>query len=326
MPSDDLARVCFGSTDLQVSRLCQGTAFRSMPREEQPRGVQVLEHCLEVGVNFFDSAIAYGWGGAESCLGRAIAGRRDQAVICTKVPSSQPPPEVGGSGVTEAYTGAYLTDQLEGSLRRLGTDYVDLFLLHHTEKGGTPPAVVAAAMDELVRSGKTRYWGVSNHSGNEVQEYVDAAAAVGTAPPVGTEDYYNIAGNQLMDSGKSRTAWLERDLFPVTRKAGLGLIAFSPVDCGALAPGKEGDAGPALKALIQTIDGVAGDLGLARATVCVAWVLTHPEVTSVLAGSESEEHVDQNLAGTTLELPSDALSTLNGASVEFRRRREEQGG
>ena len=144
-----------------------------------------------------------------------------------------------------------MTDELEGSLRRQGTDYVDLFLLHHTEKGGTPPAVVAAAMDELVRSGKTRYWGVSNHSGNEVQEYVDAAAAVGTAPPVGTEDYYNIAGNQLMDSGKSRTAWLERDLFPVTRKAGLGLIAFSPVDCGALAPGKEGDAGPALKALIQ---------------------------------------------------------------------------
>ena len=101
-------------------------------------------------------------------------------------------------------------------------------------------AAVAAAMDQLVSSGKTRYWGVSNHCGNEVQEYVAAAAAAGTAPPAGTEDYYNIAGNQLMDSGRSRTAWLERDLFPVTRKAGLGLIAFSPVDCGALAPGKEG--------------------------------------------------------------------------------------
>ena len=79
-------RVPFGHTNLQVSRLCQGTAFRHLPRADSPEGLAVLHHCFDQGINFFDSAQAYGWGGAEEVLGRAIVGRRDQVVICTKVP------------------------------------------------------------------------------------------------------------------------------------------------------------------------------------------------------------------------------------------------
>ena len=96
--------VRFGQTDLYVSRLCQGTAFRNMPRAaDNPMGLRVLQHCLEVGVNFFDSSNAYGWGGAEETLGKAIVGRRDQAVICTKVAASYAPEKEEQSGETGAF-------------------------------------------------------------------------------------------------------------------------------------------------------------------------------------------------------------------------------
>ena len=324
MSSFAVSQVTFGSTDLQVSRLCQGTAFRNIPREDLPKGVKVLRHCLDRGVNFFDSAIAYGWGGAESCLGTAVAGRRDRAVICTKVPASHAPVEFGGSGEPAAFPESYLTEQLEGSLRRLQTDYVDLYLLHHRDKNGTTAREIATTMDGLVKSGKIRYWGVSGHKGAEVQEYLDLTESMGLAPPAGTEDYYNIAGESRTAEGEPRMALLEQDLFPVLRQAGMGLLAFSPVDCGALAPGRENQAGPALSGLIEVIDAVAADLGAERASVCVAWVLTHPEATSVLAGSESEEHVDHNLAGTLLDLPEEALATLNRANAEYRRRQLEE--
>ena len=312
-------RVRFGQTDLQVSRLCQGTAFRHLPRADDPRGEQVLRHCLERGVNFFDSAIAYGWGGAETLLGKTIAGCRDQVVICTKVPASYAPKEEGGSGERAHFTRDYLFEQAEGSLERLGTDYLDLYLLHQPDHF-TPAAEIVGSMDELVQTGKIRYWGVSNHSGAQVSEYVELEKTTDTAPVAGTEDYYNIAGESRNPQGESRMLKLEQEVFPVLRHAGLGLLAFSPMDTGNLAPGQPVEPGSPLEDLIEVLDQVAGELGVARATVCTAWVLTHPEVSSVLAGSESPEHVDHNLAGTELELPEPALETLNAANAQYRER------
>ena len=126
--------VRFGQTDLYVSRLCQGTAFRNMPREVDTMGLRVLQHCIEVGVNFFDSSNAYGWGGAEENLGKAIAGRRDQVVICTKVAASYAPEKEDSPGKPARFTRDFLFEQAEGSLRRLQTDYIDLYLLHQPDK------------------------------------------------------------------------------------------------------------------------------------------------------------------------------------------------
>ena len=312
-------RVRFGPTDLYVSRLCQGTAFRHLPRADDPRGLEVLHHCLDRGVNFFDSAIAYGWGGAETVLGKAIAGRREKAIICTKVPASQAPAEFGGSGEPAVFTRDYLFEQAEGSLARLGTDYLDLFLLHQPDKV-TPAAEIIGPMDELVQSGKVRYWGVSNHSGVQIGEYLELAAQRGKAGIVGTEDYYNIAGEARTTEGESRMAKLEQEVFPILRSAGLGLLAFSPIDCGNLAPGSEVEPGSPLEGLIERLDEAAGELGAERSSVCVAWVLSHPEVTSVLAGSESTAHVDHNIAGTELELPAEILTRLNAANAAYRER------
>ena len=309
--------VRFGQTDLYVSRLCQGTAFRNMPREVDTMGLRVLQHCIEVGVNFFDSSNAYGWGGAEENLGKAIAGRRDRVVICTKVAASYAPEREDSPGEPARFTKDFLFEQAEGSLRRLQTDYIDLYLLHQPDKV-TPAAEIVDSMDALVQSGKIRYWGVSNHSPAQVSEYVELAQSTSKAPIAGTEDYYNIAGESVTDTGDSRVRQMEQEMFPMLRKSGLGLLAFSPLDTGHLVPGRNVDPDTPLATLIDVLDQVAQDLRVSRGTVCVAWVLTHPEVTSVLAGAERPEHVEDNFAGTEIVLPDEAIETLNAASAAYR--------
>lgn len=314
--------VRFGQTDLRVSRLCQGTAFRHLPRADDPRGLEVLHRCLDLGINFFDSSNAYGWGGAEQVLGRAISGRRSAVVICTKVAASHPPEREGAPGKPARFSRTYISEQLEGSLRRLGTDYVDLYLLHQPDSG-TPVAEIAERMQALVETGKIRYWGVSNHSAAQVSEYVE----LGTERPTiaGIEDYYNIAGTHLDAAGRSRVRVFEEEMFPLLRRADLGCLAFSPLDAGHLAPERTAEADTPLADLIKTLDQVANELGVPRATVCVAWVLSRPEITSVLAGSESLAQVEANLLGASLELPDEALTILDAARMSFRKRQAETG-
>ena len=172
--------VQLGNTDLRVSRLCQGTAFRDLPRAEDPRALRVLEFAIDRGITFFDTAIAYGWGGAERVLGRAIGGRRDQLVLCGKVPVRLE------SGTQVAYTRAYLHQQLEESLGRLGTDYLDLYLLHHVDEH-TPPAEICAAMDVLVKMGKVRYWGVSGWDAGQIAAAVEIARGTGGFGPISSQ-------------------------------------------------------------------------------------------------------------------------------------------
>jgi aryl-alcohol dehydrogenase-like predicted oxidoreductase len=311
MPTD---RVPFGRTDLQVSRLCQGTAFRHLPRADGPEGLAVLHHCLDQGINFFDSAQAYGWGGAEEVLGRAIKGRRDQVVLCTKVPPSLEPKSDDAPGERAHYTREHLTNRLEESLRRLQTDYVDLYLLHQRDPD-TPPEEIAAAMDALVQAGKTRHWGVSNHTAAEVETFHRLS------PIAGVEDYYNIAGTHCDEEGRSRVVIYEEEMLPLLKRTGLGCLAFSPMDTGHLAPQRPDDA--SLATLVAAIDQVAADLDTSRAAVCVAWVLRQG-LTCVLSGSESPAHVDENLQGTRLTLPTAALDILDQARKIFRSGQEEQ--
>jgi aryl-alcohol dehydrogenase-like predicted oxidoreductase len=301
----------FGTTALQVSRLCQGTAFRRLPRADDPRALEVLRHSMERGVNFFDTAQAYGWGGAEQVLGKAVAGRRDQVIICTKVPAMLPPDPDGKPGAPAYFTLDYLSQQLEESLRRLGTDYVDLYLLHQPDNS-TAAAEITAAMDILVQSGKTRYWGLSNHSATQVQEYLDLGA-----PIAGVEEYYNVAGSHLDKEGRIRVRLFEEEIQPVLVQYKLGCLAFSPMDTGLLAQEKDIEA--PLASLVSCIDGVAAALAIPRTAVCIAWVAQQTGITSVLAGAESTQHLDDNLLGVQTTLPPEALAALNKARTEYHR-------
>ena len=172
-------------------------------------------------------------------------------------------------------------------------------------------------MDALVKAGKTRYWGISKHEPTQLREFYTTALEAGTSPPAGIEDYYTVAGASLREDRQSRPRWMEREMFPVVRDLGVGVIAFSPMDTGCLAPGREPQTGSPVDTICQSLDTVADELAVSRAEVCVAWVLARTEVTSVLAGSESPGHVDQMVAATSLVLPAELMATLDTASERF---------
>jgi len=311
--------VRFGPSDLYVTRYCQGTAFRSseVQRSDNPRARAILHQCLDVGINFFDTAELYGWGGSEKVLGRVVAEARarEHVVLCTKATPNRPPkhhPNFSTFGKDDIpFSREILFRKLEGSLKRLETDYVDLYLLHAPDKV-TPLEEIVQTMDALVRSGKVRYWGVSNHSAEQVAKLHEICQAnPDTAPIVGTEDYYTITVAERFDP----------KLFRVIRNASLGLMAFSPQETGTLSPGREKQAGKTRMPVIRALDKVAREIGATRPQVCIAWSLAHPAVTSALGGAESPEHVVENFGGTQIELPKDALALLNAASVRYTERR-----
>ncbi|MGY8826616.1 MAG: aldo/keto reductase [Candidatus Latescibacterota bacterium] len=163
----------------------------------------------------------------------------------------------------------------------------------------------AASMQELVAQGKTRYWGVSNHSAAQLRPYLDRASIAGI------EEYYNIAGTHLDAEGRSRTSVFEQEVQPLLAKYQIGCMAFSP-----MAPGRHTD--PPLRALVETIDDVAAQLGVGRASICVAWLAQQPGISSVLCGAESSEQLDANLRGIELELPAESIAQLTQARYVFR--------
>jgi 1-deoxyxylulose-5-phosphate synthase len=294
-------RVRFGNTDLQVSRICQGTAFRVNRRDpDDARSQAVLQRCLEVGINFFDSSNAYGWGGAELALGKAIRGKRAGLVICTKVHPGLKPNSSGPS-TKVAFTREFATRELEGSLQRLGTDYVDLYLLHNPD-GITPLEELAQTMDSFVRAGRIRYWGVSNHSPEQVAKLAALGGHVVHSHIAAIQNHYNIVDREL-----------EREMFPLLRRTKIALMPFSPLDEGKLLrPLPAGEESKA--ALVAELDRVAREFGASRAQILIAWVLAHPEATCALLGAETPQHVDENYGALAVTLPADAVAKLNAAS------------
>lgn len=320
--------VRFGHTDLFVSKLCQGTAFRTHLSREggNAEAHKLLRHCVDIGINFFDTAESYGWGGSETALGRGISGLRDKVIIVTKAaPGSE-------SGEPLIFTKEILTKKVEGSLKRLATDYIDLYLLHGPDKS-TPSderqvsssksstqkhmQEIADIMDGLVRSGKIRHWGVSNHLSKQVGELVKLGMRPEKFRMAGLEDYYNIVAGPRRD-------FMVNELFPLINKGNLGLMAFSPLGEGRLVPGRKVEEGSPLIETIKILDEVAIELGVSRPQICVAWVASHPEVTSVLSGAEKPEHVEENFKGTELQLPAEVLRKLNTAANDYTTRVAQQ--
>ncbi len=314
--------VQFGQTDLKVTRYCQGTAFRDpkVGRSDNPAARSILHACLDVGINFFDSAEAYGWGGSEMVLGKVIQGRRDDVVICTKAAPSRAPNDPNKNkfklGDRVTFTRETLRRKVEGSLKRLGTDYIDLYLLHQPDEADTPPEELAESLNALVQAGKIRYWGVSNFPASHVQKFFELDTGRKAQFRIaGTEDYFNIVARDV----------LKPDLIQMLRQTQLGLMAFSPQDTGRLAPGRK--ISKAMMPVVRVLEEVARDLNATRPQVTIAWVLSHPVVTSCLGGAESPAHVKENFSGTHLVLPVDAVAKLNAVSdvyLQYKLRKQRQ--
>jgi len=283
-----------GRSGLKVSPICLGTMMFGGPTDEAT-SARIIARARDAGINFIDTADAYNKGGSEEVVGRAIAGERGRWILATKLanPMGDDPNRAGLSR-------RWVLQAAEESLKRLGTDTIDIYYLHK-EDHSTPLEETVRAMGDLMRAGKIRYFGVSNYRAWRVAEICNICDRLGIDRPVVSQPYYN-AMNRMP----------EVEHLPACSHYGLGVVPYSPLARGVLTgkyavdavPDKDSRAGrndtrmmqtewrPESLALAQEIKRHAGAKGFAAGQLAVAWVLNSSLVSSVIAGPRTETHWD----------------------------------
>ena len=284
---------------------------------DQPESQRIVDAFLDAGHNFLDTADVYNAGVSEEFVGKAIANKRDDVVLATKGYNhmGDGPNDRGSSRV-------HLTRALEASLRRLGTDYIDLYQLHNWDHG-TPIEESMATLDGFVRSGKVRYIGCSNFYGSQLVEAQWAAHRQGGAPLVSLQPQYSLIWRDI-----------ELDILPTATRHGMGVIVWSPLGGGMLtgkytkredlpADGRlsrgsdmEAEGMRMLTftdrnfAIVAEVSRVATDLGSTPTAVSLAWLLNRPGVTSVIIGPRTVDQLTQNLAGFAVGIAAELSQGL----------------
>jgi aryl-alcohol dehydrogenase (NADP+) len=287
-----------GRSGLKVSPVCLGTMLFGNPTDEQVSH-RIVSKAKDAGVNFIDVADAYNDGRSEEVVGRAIRSDRDSWVLATKL-ANRMAPDVNGAGLSRKW----VMRAVDGSLKRLGTDYIDLYYLHK-EDHDTPLEETVRAMADLVRAGKIRYFGVSNYRSWRVAEICRLCDQAGIDRPAASEPYYHAM---------YRVAEVEH--LPACHHFGLGVVTYSPLARGLLTgkyapdatPGSDTRAGRQDKRMLQTewhpqalrvaqeIRAHAEKRGTTATRFAVAWVLANPYVTGVVAGPRTEAQWDDYVA------------------------------
>ncbi len=315
--------VTLGKSGLKVSRACLGTMTFGNTEwgTDETESRRIVDAFVDAGHNFIDTADVYNAGVSEEIVGRAVAKRRDDIVLATKGYNVMGPgPNDQGS------SRAHLTRALDDSLRRLGTDYIDLYQLHNWDHD-TPIEESMATLDGFVRSGKVRYIGCSNFHASQLVEAQWAADRLGATPFVSLQPQYSLIWRDI-----------ELDILPTATRHGMGVIVWSPLGGGMLT-GKyaKGGALPADGRLSQgsdlhaegmrmltltdrnfdivaEVDAVASELGSTATAVSLAWLTGRPGVTSVIIGPRTVDQLTQNLAGFELDLPPESAKRLTKVS------------
>jgi aryl-alcohol dehydrogenase-like predicted oxidoreductase len=312
-----------GRSGLRVSRLTLGTMtfggrgqFRAVGQTGLEGARRQIDMALDAGVNLIDTADVYSEGAAESILGQALNGRRDHVLLATKARFAM------GPGPNDAgLSRHHLIEACEASLRRLGTDHIDLYQVHEWD-GQTPLEETLAALEHLVQSGKVRYVGCSNFAGWQVMKSLGIADRTGLP---------RFASQQVYLSLQERSA--EYEIVPSALDQELGLLIWSPLAGGLLSgkyrrgvpppPGSrhagEWDEPPIYDEgkLYDTVDvlvEVAAAHGVSPARVALAWLLARPGVTTVIVGARTDEQLADNLAAAELELSPEQVSRLEEVS------------
>ena len=312
-----------GSSGLRVSSLTLGTMtfgggdrFAMVGSTGVADAKRQIDLCLDRGVNFIDTANVYSAGASEEILGAAIEGRRDRVLLATKarMPMGDGPNDAGLSR-------HHLIAECEASLRRLGTDHIDLYQVHEWD-GQTPLEETLEALDALVKSGKVRYVGASNYAGRQLMK------ALGLADRHG---YERFVTQQIYYSLESRDA--EYELVPIAIDEGVGILAWSPLAGGLLSGkfrrGQEGPAGTRalsdwgeppvrnqeqLYDTIEVLVEIGEGHGVSAAQVALAWLLGRPGVVSLIIGARTDEQLADNLAAADLALSEDERARLEEVS------------
>jgi len=313
-----------GRSGLKVPVLSLGTGtfggspmFKAWGETQVPEATRMVDLCLEAGLNLFDSADVYSAGLAEEILGKAVAGRRDQVLISTKATFRI------GRGVNNVGSSRHhLLRSVEGSLRRLGTDYIDLFQLHGFD-AQTPVEETLETLDGLVRAGKIRYIGCSNFSGWHLMKSLAVSAQYGWARHVAHQAYYSLVGRDY-----------EWELLPLGLDQGVGCVAWSPLGWGRLTgkirrnqPRPEVSRLPAtaewgppvadeyLYRVVDALDAVALETGKSVPQIALNWLLQRPTVSTVVIGARNEEQLKQNLGAVGWNLTAAQVAQLDAASA-----------
>ncbi|HXX38569.1 MAG TPA: aldo/keto reductase [bacterium] len=287
-------------TDLKVSRVCFGTMTFGRP-VDQITGGRMIERCMEAGIDFFDTANAYQSGEAERILGNALLGKRKGVVLSTKVWHKM------GEGPDESgLSRAAILRQAEESLRRLQTDYLDIYFLHRPDYA-VPIEETLEAMDTLVRQGKIRYVGTSNYAAWQICEMLWHSEKNGHRPPLIAQPMYNLVARGI-----------EQEYLPMAEHLGVSTIVYNALAGGLLTgkhspgtytPGGRFDAAfwgsslyrgrywhPQTFAAVDALKKVAADAGRSLSSLAINWLLHHTAADSVLLGASRMEQLEQNLA------------------------------
>lgn len=315
-----MERVRLGTSDLVVSRLCLGTMTFGVQCDEAT-SFAILDAAAAAGVDFIDTADVYPARGipgeSEEHVGRWLRGRRDGFVVATKCGGPAGPIDAAGG-----CSRTHIERSVEGSLRRLGTDRIDLYQLHRFDRH-TPVEETLEALDSLVRAGKVRHIGCSNWTADALVAALGTSERAGWARFCSVQPRYNLLHRVP-----------EQALLPVCIEHDVGVIPYNPL-AGGLLTGKHRSAGtpaagtrfglspvyrdlywqPTEFATVAAVETVAAGVGIEPATLAVAWLLARPGVTSAIIGASRPEQLAATLAGATLTLDASVLAALDGASA-----------
>ncbi len=297
----------------------KGPLFSTWGTSDVQEATRLVSIALEAGVNMFDSADIYSDGAAEEILGQAIKGRRDQVILSTKgtFRLGDGPNDAGSSRV-------HLLKSVEGSLRRLGTDYIDLYQLHGFD-AQTPVEEALQTLDGLVRAGKIRYIGCSNFSGWHLMKSLAVSEKYGLARYVAHQAYYSLIGRDYewelmplgLDQGVSAVVWSPLGWGRLTGKIRRG----QPVPGGSRLQSKASlEYGPPvddehLYRVVDALDETARETGRTIAQVSLNWLLQRPTVASVIIGARNEQQLRENLGAAGWKLTKDQVAKLDAASA-----------
>ena len=302
-----------GRTGLKVSRLCLGT-MNFGPQTTEEDSFKIMDHALELGINFWDTADVYGWkqgeGYTEQILGRYFAqggGRREKVVLATKFFGGMGLGEMKDWPNTNRLSALHIRKACEDSLKRMQTDYIDLEQMHHVDRE-TPWEEIYQAFETLVAQGKVIYFGSSNFAGWHIAQASEIARHRSFLGLVSEQTHYNL---------NVRTPELE--VIPACEKYGLGLIPWSPLAGGLLggvlqkeATGRRSGMDiEAKRPQLEKWEGLCKDLGEKPADVALAWLLHNPVVTAPIIGPRTMEQLDGSLRAMEITLGDDTIQKLN---------------
>ncbi|MGH9666910.1 MAG: aldo/keto reductase [Bryobacteraceae bacterium] len=322
-----MEKITLKNTDLTVSRVCFG-AMTFGGQTDEAAAIRMVDRCLDAGVTFFDTANVYNGGASETITGKALHGRRSKVVLASKVRG-----KMGDAPDMSGLSRAAILRGIEDSLRRLQTDYLDVYYLHQPDYD-VPIDETLAAMDQLVRDGKVRYPATSNYAAWQVTQMLCVSATQGHKPPLLSQHMYNLLARGI-----------EQEYLPMCRELGVSSIVYNPLAGGLLTGKQHRDAPekgtrfdknlmyldrywhPAYFDAVDELRGIADRAGRSLVGLSLTWLLRHTQTDCVILGASKLEHLESNLEviddppldAATIEAVDAVWAKLRGITPKYNR-------